>query len=76
MAELMIHLAHEACLSTVWCARGMELLAKHAASHFALVVKGVDLRSTGRKSAWVRTPQMTKGKSRMADAVMVMQRAT
>ena len=26
---------------------------------FARVVKGVDLRSTGRKTAWVRTPQLT-----------------
>ena len=26
---------------------------------FARVVKGVDLRSTGGKSAWVRTPQLT-----------------
>ena len=26
---------------------------------FARVVKGVDLRSTGFKSAWVRTPQLT-----------------
>ena len=26
---------------------------------FARVVKGVDLRSTGGNSAWVRTPQLT-----------------
>ena len=31
-----------------------------AQSHFARVVKGVDLTSTGRKSAWVRAPQMTQ----------------
>jgi hypothetical protein len=28
-------------------------------SQFARVVKGVDLRSTGGNSAWVRTPQLT-----------------
>jgi hypothetical protein len=28
-------------------------------SQFARVVKGVDLRSTARKCAWVRTPQLT-----------------
>ena len=30
-----------------------------ATSHFARVVKGVDLRSTAGNSAWVRTPQVT-----------------
>ena len=44
MAELMIRLAHEACLSTVWCARSMKLLAQPAACHFALVVKGGGLK--------------------------------
>ena len=29
-------------------------------SQFARVVKGVDLRSTARKCAWVRTPQLTE----------------
>ena len=29
-------------------------------SQFARVVKGVDLRSTARKCAWVRTPQLTQ----------------
>ena len=28
-------------------------------SHFARVVKGVDLRSTAGNCAWVRTPQVT-----------------
>ncbi len=28
-------------------------------SQFARVVKGVDLRSTGGNSAWVRAPQLT-----------------
>ena len=32
---------------------------------FARVVKGVDLRSTTRKCAWVRTPQLTSGSPRM-----------
>ena len=30
-----------------------------ASSQFARVAKGVDLRSTGGNSAWVRTPQLT-----------------
>ena len=30
-----------------------------SSSQFARVVKGVDLRSTGGNSAWVRTPQLT-----------------
>ena len=71
MAELMIRLAHGACPAAVWCARSMQLLAQHAASHFALVVKGVDLRSTGRKSTWVRTPQMTKAQSSVPARVQV-----
>ena len=35
---------------------------------FARVVKGVDLRSTGGNSAWVRTPQLTRplGHARLA----------
>ena len=44
-----------------WAADPLGLLAAPASSHVALVVKGVDLRSTGRKSVWVRTPQMAKG---------------
>ena len=32
---------------------------KAAERQFARVVKGVDLRSTGGNSAWVRTPQLT-----------------
>ena len=33
---------------------------KFVRRQFARVVKGVDLRSTARTCAWVRTPQLTK----------------
>ena len=36
--------------------RGRQLIIE---SQFARVVKGVDLRSTGGNSAWVRAPQLT-----------------
>ena len=39
------------------------LLPPSGRSQFARVVKGVDLRSTGGNSAWVRAPQLTSFES-------------
>ena len=44
---------------TAKCQRGHCKPFLVAGSQFARVVKGVDLRSTARKCAWVRTPQLT-----------------
>ena len=39
--------------------RHMPIIVHQGMSHFARVVKGVDLRSTAGNCAWVRTPQVT-----------------